>query len=613
MKGFVFDHCFIHPPEISSTHLSDPATTRYAERGFAANASDMFIVNSYIAGFTGNYPNGGGIEASEDVLMDGGPGPLHVVNNYLEAWYSSVFIGGADASPLPEHTATVSDAETIGTATLSTVLDLAVGDLVAFKLSDPPAGETQPIWGVGRVTDINGNTISYTPLTALYQSFDIPPMSPGEARWRGEVLHDVEIKGNTMVKRPEWSTFPMSGPKNWIEIKAGRRVTIEGNLVTSETPSNITLTVRNQNGSSPWVEISSLTFRNNKLINFKDPGFSIQLQDNEKVTGQSGNVVIENNLMISPSGDSKAFLTNGGHDVVFSHNTILNSQSLGGGENLPTKNLTLIDNIVNNGPYGLSCFIGDGARSTCWPGLLIESNVIVDNQRVGGLSSIYPSGNFFPPSDVAVGWVDSAKDDYRLSESSPYKGMASDGTDPGIDQDALTAALAGATTPSGPSGTETSGPSATETPGPPDALRTGPSDAPTLRLTGTPTPQPSDTPTPQPSDTPTPQPSDTPTLSPSPTPTPGLSGAPAPSPSDTLRKSSTGEIPYEKAKLEDTEILIYEYPVPPHLSGFISPPSRIPLGDQELAHYTRLQILVVHSEFFPKLLSRFGGIIDDRR
>ena len=379
--------------------------------------------------------------------MDGGPGPLHVVNNYLEAWYSSVFLGGADAPPLPEHTATVSSAGTIGTATLSTVLDLAIGDLVAFKLSDPPAGQTQPIWGVGRVTGIKGNTINYMPLTAQYQSFQIPPMSPGEARWNGDVLHDVEIRGNTIVKRPEWDGY--SQPKNWIEVKAGRRITIEGNLMTSGTPTNMTFTVRNQNGSSPWIEISGLTFRYNKLVNFKNPGFGIQLQDNEKVTGQSGNLVIENNLMTASSTDSRAFLTIGGHDVVFSHNTILNAWSLGDGGGLPTQNLTLIDNIVNNGEYGLSCFIGNGARSTCWPGLLIQSSVIVDNQSVGGLSSIYPSGNFFPTSGPAVGWVDPASDNYSLSASSPYKGKASDGTDPGVDMNGLLAALGGAaSTPS---------------------------------------------------------------------------------------------------------------------------------------------------------------------
>src|SRR5262249_4733672 len=116
MVGFVFDRVFIHPPEISATNLSSNSVARFVERGIALSVADSWVQDSYIAGFTGNYPGGGSIETSEDVLMDVGPGPLHVINNYLEAWYSSVFIGGADALPLPQHTATVSGAGTIGTA-----------------------------------------------------------------------------------------------------------------------------------------------------------------------------------------------------------------------------------------------------------------------------------------------------------------------------------------------------------------------------------------------------------------------------------------------------------------------------------------------------------------
>ena len=438
MKGFVFDRCFVHPAEISASNLTSSSSVRTSERGMQLNVADGWVINSYVAGFTGYYPTGG-IMASEDVMMDGGPGPLHIINNYLEAWYSSVFLGGSDAPAVPRHTATVSNATNIGTATLSAVADLQIGDLIAFKIGEPSP------WGVGKVIGVQGNVVNYTVENATYQTFNRVPLSPGQAQWNGDVLHDVEIRGNTIVKRPEWDGY--SQPKNWIEVKAGRRVTIEGNLMTSGTPTNMTFTVRNQNGSSPWIEISGLTFRYNKLVNFKNPGFGILLQDNEKVTGQSGGLIIENNLMTASSADSRAFLTHGGHDVTFSHNTILNTSSLGDGEGVPTRNLTLIDNIVNNGQYGLNCFISDGARSTCWPGLLIRTNVIVDNQNVGGLSSIYPSGNFFPTSGAAVGWVDPTSDNYSLSASSPYKGKASDGTDPGVDMNGLVAALGGTTPP----------------------------------------------------------------------------------------------------------------------------------------------------------------------
>ena len=58
-------------------------------------------------------------------------------------------------------------------------------------------------------------------------------------------------------KRPEWDSYGQ--PKNWLEVKAGRHIVIDGNLMTSGTPTNIAITVRNQNGSSPWIEINDLS------------------------------------------------------------------------------------------------------------------------------------------------------------------------------------------------------------------------------------------------------------------------------------------------------------------------------------------------------------------
>ena len=56
MKGFVLDRCFIHPPEISRDESVEPTTIRHVERGIHAEAADVWVINSYIAGFTGTYP-----------------------------------------------------------------------------------------------------------------------------------------------------------------------------------------------------------------------------------------------------------------------------------------------------------------------------------------------------------------------------------------------------------------------------------------------------------------------------------------------------------------------------------------------------------------------------
>jgi hypothetical protein len=67
-----------------------------------------------------------------------------------------------------------------------------------------------------------------------------------------------------LSSRPEWSVG-YGDAKNWLEVKAGRNIEIEGNTMASGTPTNIALTVRNQNGSSPWIAIDNLTVRSNEL------------------------------------------------------------------------------------------------------------------------------------------------------------------------------------------------------------------------------------------------------------------------------------------------------------------------------------------------------------
>jgi uncharacterized protein (TIGR03437 family) len=489
MTNFVVDRCFVHPAEISSSSLANASQYRTSERGLQMNVKDGWLINSYVAGFTGYYPNTSSIMASMGVFMDVGPGPLHVLNNYLEAWYSNAFFGGADASAIPAHTATIGAGATVGQATLTAVTDLAVGDLIAFQLNLPPAGSSSSAyqWGIGQVTGIAGTTVSFTPRTATYQGFGSAPIGGGLAQWKGDVLHDIEVRQNTLVKRPEWSDY--SQPKNWVEVKAGRHVVIDGNRMVSGRATNVAFTVRNQNGSSPWIEINDLQFTNNWLTNFKGPAFGVQLQDNEKVTGLSGNITVRNNLLEGSTDSSSGLLyLESGYNLTFAHNTVLNNYTLAQGATAGFLGLVVKDNIVRNGQYGMNCSVSPGGINTCWPNLGMTGNVVIDNRfdtSAGSLASIYPTGNYYPPSDSAVGFLDQTNGNYRLAASSPYKGAASDGTDPGVNLDAMLAALSGAAQVPLPTPTPT--PSATPTPSPTSSPTPTPSPSPTPTPTGTPT------------------------------------------------------------------------------------------------------------------------------
>ena len=73
----IFDRCYIHAEGMS-------------RRGIALNSGETEIVNSYIAGFK---------EKGADSQAIGGwngPGPYHIVNNYLEAAGENILFGGAD-------------------------------------------------------------------------------------------------------------------------------------------------------------------------------------------------------------------------------------------------------------------------------------------------------------------------------------------------------------------------------------------------------------------------------------------------------------------------------------------------------------------------------------
>jgi hypothetical protein len=82
---------------------------------------------------------------------------------------------------------------------------------------------------------------------------------------------------------------------------------------------------------------------------------------------------------------------------------------------------------------------------TCFKSYTFANNVLSSTPSAFPPAK-WPSGNFFPATVGDVGLVNynnGGAGDYHLQSSSPYKGKASDGTDPGADIDAVNAALQG--------------------------------------------------------------------------------------------------------------------------------------------------------------------------
>jgi hypothetical protein len=400
----------------------------------------------------------------------------------LNAWFTPYFQGGGDLKGY--QSATITNPSMTG-ATFSNVTNLSVGTLVA--LADGPAlqGYTGMYFEVARVTVINGNQVSYKPEAGsigskpdCVQDCGTPlkriPLSPGEARWNG-TNPSARITRSTFWINPISATKVFAGnqrtPKGWIEAKAGE-LYVEGNDFTG-WPASITLTQHNQTGPhggpSPWSKLS-VVFRNNRVVNISRPFgsqiFSILGEDNIGTSVVGGPFIIENNLM-AYGGWVGDFIAS--QNVTIRHNTFLNNSGWANGRLLnaiyiPMNGFVFENNIAWNNEYGMSTQSGGSL-----PGLQMAGNVLVtetlDPNRPN-CANVYPAGNFCPQSLTLV--------DYQLPAGSPLKGKGADGKDPGVDYQALMAALGGSGNLPSPSPS----PSIVPSPGPTPSSSPAPSPTP---------------------------------------------------------------------------------------------------------------------------------------
>jgi hypothetical protein len=131
------------------------------------------------------------------------------------------------------------------------------------------------------------------------------------------------------------------------------------------------------------------------------------------------------------------------HNTVFNSYTPLH---FAGDSSGLVNGLTLVDNIFGNGGYGIAgdTSLGIAELNAVAPGWIMRKNAIYGPYPNANAitQSFYPADDYFPASRDAVGFVNLAGGDYHLAASSPYKNAASDGKDVGADIDAVNAATA---------------------------------------------------------------------------------------------------------------------------------------------------------------------------
>jgi uncharacterized protein (TIGR03437 family) len=288
---------------------------------------------------------------------------------------------------------------------------------------------------------------------------------------------DIEIRHNHLFKPLSWKVDDPSyaghhwSVKNILELKNAQRVTIDGNILENNWADGqvgiaIVLTPRNQGGSNPWAIVADVTITNN-IVRNSEGGVNLLGNDNYQPSQQARNITIANNLFDQIRREP-LLQTNGVNGLTFDHNTAIHQGNIITAYGSATTGFAFTNNIVEHNLYGM---VTDGGvpMSTYFPNGVIEKNVIVGE------------GNGQPLNLAAVGFVDLANSNYRLLSSSPYKGTAASGKDPGADFDTLFAATGGSFTPA-PSPTPTPVPAPSATPSP--LPQPSPTSASTYKLSG---------------------------------------------------------------------------------------------------------------------------------
>jgi hypothetical protein len=267
------------------------------------------------------------------------------------------------------------------------------------------------------------------------------------------VPSDIEMRLNHISKPLSWVGTSWT-VKNLMELKNARRVLIEGNLfqnswAAAQDGEGFVITPRNEDGGAPWSATQDITIRLNKFLNV-GKGFNLSGRDTTFQSQVTQRVLFENNVIIVTrlqNASGRIFqITNGPIDTTIRHNTALITVS-GGATGFSENEVALAsqfdfrDNLLSRGSIG---FGGSGSgEGTATLTRYYTNYTFLKNAIIGANLNAYPPDNFFPSNTAAVGFVDFAGGNYRLSASSPLKNQASDGKDVGADMDAVEAAMGG--------------------------------------------------------------------------------------------------------------------------------------------------------------------------
>ena len=242
----VFDRCYVHSPGLNR-----------ARRGFALNSAETTIINSHVSGFAGAG------DETQAIAGWNGPGPFHIINNYLEGGGEVVLIGGSDPS-VPNLVPSDIEfrrnylrkpKEWIGRATIKGTFELKNAKRVV----------------------IEGNLIESEILTTAIVL--TVRNQGGKAPW--STIEDVEIKSN--VIRHASSGINILGSDNEHHSQEAKRIRIVNNLlddIGGGDPNNIPYFLQTNGGRQITVSHNTVQQAGNIITAYGAPTMSFIFRDN---------------------------------------------------------------------------------------------------------------------------------------------------------------------------------------------------------------------------------------------------------------------------------------------------------------------------------------------
>jgi hypothetical protein len=455
----VLNHLYVH---------GDPIFGQ--KRCIALNAANTTITDSYVAECKAVGQD------SQAIGGWNGPGPYTIENNYLEGAGENFLLGGAD----PAIANLVADGVTFRrnhvsrpmawrNPIISTPSGVAAGPVPGGSL---PPGEyayriiaRRPVGqdSIGRSSPSVEVRVTAAAVASAVQVTWQPVPDATEYRVYGRTAGAENlywtVTGTAFTDTGAAGTagaVPTSAGtvwsvKNLFELKNARNVVVEENIFENHWKESqpgyaIVLTPRNSGDTCNWCVVEDVRFAYNVVRNVA-AGINVLGYDDTSPSQQAANISFRQNLftMSTTLGGNGWFLQigNGPREVVVEHNTIDSNgnavvYAYGGSSTDPREvfGFRMIANAARHGSYGITgqfFAFGNDIINGFFPGAVCTANYLA-----GAAASRYPAGTLVDGA-FADQFLDPARSDFTVRDSSRLKRAAPDGSDVGVDYPALAA------------------------------------------------------------------------------------------------------------------------------------------------------------------------------